>query len=59
MERGMFHFCVADSEMDWREGSEQCKFLEECFASVDQQRQPWLIFIAHSVLGYSSGDYYG
>ncbi|CAK9250925.1 unnamed protein product [Sphagnum jensenii] len=51
MEWGMFHFCVADSEMDWREGSEQCIFLEECLASVDRQRQPWLIFIAHCVLG--------
>lgn len=55
---GMFHFCVADTEMDWREGTEQYKFLEECFAKVDRQRQPWLIFLAHRVLGYSSGIYY-
>lgn len=55
---GMFHFCVADTEIDWRKGTEQYKFLEECFASVDRHRQPWLIFLAHRVLGYSSGFYY-
>lgn len=55
---GMFHFCVADTEADWREGTEQYKFLEECFAKVDRQRQPWLIFLAHRVLGYSSGIFY-
>jgi hypothetical protein len=55
---GMFHFCVADTEMEWREGSEQYKFLEQCFAKADRQRQPWLIFLAHRVLGYSSGIYY-
>jgi hypothetical protein len=54
----MFHFCVADTELDWREGTEQYKFLEQCFAKVDRQRQPWLIFLAHRVLGYSSGIYY-
>jgi acid phosphatase type 7 len=26
--------------------------------SVDRKQQPWLIFIAHRVLGYSSGDFY-
>ncbi|XP_044486698.1 probable inactive purple acid phosphatase 27 isoform X2 [Mangifera indica] len=51
---GMFHFCIADSEHDWREGSEQYKFIEKCLASADRQKQPWLIFIAHRVLGYSS-----
>ncbi|KAH6802535.1 purple acid phosphatase 27 [Perilla frutescens var. frutescens] len=56
---GMFHFCVADSEHDWREGSEQYKFIEKCLASADRQKQPWLIFIAHRVLGYSSNDWYG
>ncbi|KAL5543906.1 hypothetical protein UlMin_007690 [Ulmus minor] len=56
---GMFHFCVADTEHDWREGSEQYKFLEKCFASVDRRKQPWLIFIAHRVLGYSSNNWYG
>ncbi|CAM6015305.1 unnamed protein product [Sphagnum balticum] len=55
---GLFHFCVADSEQDWREGSEQYKFLEDCLRSVDRQKQPWLIFLAHRVLGYSSGSYY-
>lgn len=50
----MFHFCIADSEHDWREGSEQYKFIEKCLASADRQKQPWLIFIAHRVLGYSS-----
>ncbi|XP_030494359.2 probable inactive purple acid phosphatase 27 isoform X2 [Cannabis sativa] len=51
---GMFHFCIADSEHDWREGSEQYKFIEKCLASADRQKQPWLIFAAHRVLGYSS-----
>ncbi|CAN4077466.1 unnamed protein product [Withania somnifera] len=56
---GMFHFCIADSEHDWREGSEQYKFIENCLASVDRQKQPWLIFAAHRVLGYSSDKWYG
>ncbi|XP_077250332.1 putative inactive purple acid phosphatase 27 [Tasmannia lanceolata] len=51
---GMFHFCIAYSEHDWREGTEQYKFLEHCFASADRQKQPWLIFAVHRVLGYSS-----
>ncbi|XP_062170747.1 probable inactive purple acid phosphatase 27 isoform X1 [Alnus glutinosa] len=51
---GMFRFCIADSEHDWREGSEQYKFIEKCLATADRQKQPWLIFIAHRVLGYSS-----
>ena len=50
----MFHFCIADSEHDWREGSEQYKFIEKCLALADRQKQPWLIFVAHRVLGYSS-----
>ncbi|XP_065873085.1 probable inactive purple acid phosphatase 27 [Euphorbia lathyris] len=56
---GMFRFCIADSEHDWREGTEQYKFIEQCLASVDRQKQPWLIFAAHRVLGYSSDYYYG
>ncbi|XP_050220986.1 probable inactive purple acid phosphatase 27 [Mercurialis annua] len=56
---GMFHFCVADTEHDWREGSEQYKFIENCLASVDRRKQPWLIFATHRVLGYSSNDWYG
>ncbi|XP_059657397.1 probable inactive purple acid phosphatase 27 [Cornus florida] len=55
---GMFHFCIADTEHDWREGSEQYRFIESCLASVDRQKQPWLIFAAHRVLGYSSDFYY-
>ncbi|XP_019250303.1 PREDICTED: probable inactive purple acid phosphatase 1 isoform X1 [Nicotiana attenuata] len=55
---GMFRFCIADTEHDWREGTEQYEFIEHCFASVDRQKQPWLIFLAHRVLGYSSGDFY-
>ncbi|KAM4110397.1 hypothetical protein ACB094_03G192300 [Castanea mollissima] len=55
---GMFRFCVAHTELDWREGSEQYKFIENCLASVDRQRQPWRIFLAHRVLGYSSVDFY-
>ncbi|GKA22183.1 nucleotide pyrophosphatase/phosphodiesterase-like protein [Tanacetum coccineum] len=51
---GMFHFCIADSEHDWREGSEQYAWIEKCLTSVDRQKQPWLIFSAHRVLGYSS-----
>ncbi|CAM8981825.1 unnamed protein product [Rhodiola kirilowii] len=56
---GMFHFCIADTEHDWREGSEQYKFIEQCLASVDRRKQPWLIFAAHRVLGYSSNSWYG
>lgn len=56
---GMFHFCIADTEHDWREGSEQYRFIEQCLASADRQKQPWLIFAAHRVLGYSSDKYYG
>uniref|UniRef100_A0ACD5Y7S0 Uncharacterized protein n=1 Tax=Avena sativa TaxID=4498 RepID=A0ACD5Y7S0_AVESA len=56
---GMFRFCVADSEQDWREGTEQYKFIEHCLATVDRAKQPWLVFIAHRVLGYSSGFSYG
>ncbi|KAM3706962.1 hypothetical protein ACJW31_03G190000 [Castanea mollissima] len=55
---GMFRFCVAHTELDWREGSEQYKFIENCLTSVDRQRQPWRIFLAHRVLGYSSVDFY-
>lgn len=55
---GMFHFCIADTEHDWREGSEQYRFIESCLASADRQKQPWLIFIAHRVLGYSSDYWY-
>ncbi|KAJ6375381.1 hypothetical protein OIU77_000374 [Salix suchowensis] len=50
---GMFHFCIADSEHDWREGTEQYKFIEKCLASVDRQKAamvnllsascPWLL----------------
>lgn len=54
----MFRFCVADTEQDWRPGSEQYEFLERCMASVDRQKQPWLVFLAHRVLGYSSGAFY-
>lgn len=54
----MFRFCIADTEHDWREGSEQYKFIEHCLASVDRQKQPWLIFLAHRVLGYSSDETY-
>lgn len=56
---GMFHFCIADTEHDWREGSEQYRFIEQCLASVDRRKQPWLIFAAHRVLGYSSDYWYG
>ncbi|KAK0586414.1 hypothetical protein LWI29_006494 [Acer saccharum] len=55
---GMFRFCIADSEHDWREGSEQYRFIEQCLASVDRRKQPWLIFAAHRVLGYSSDYWY-
>lgn len=55
---GMFRFCIADTEHDWREGSEQYKFIERCLASADRRKQPWLIFMAHRVLGYSSDASY-
>ncbi|KAL2938460.1 putative inactive purple acid phosphatase 27 [Bienertia sinuspersici] len=56
---GMFRFCIADTEHDWREGTEQYKFIEHCLSTVDRQKQPWLIFAAHRVLGYSSDKWYG
>ncbi|XP_016170274.1 nucleotide pyrophosphatase/phosphodiesterase isoform X2 [Arachis ipaensis] len=56
---GMFRFCIADSEHDWREGTEQYKFIEHCLATVDRKQQPWLIFAAHRPLGYSSNSWYG
>ncbi|XP_031490345.1 probable inactive purple acid phosphatase 1 isoform X1 [Nymphaea colorata] len=55
---GMFRFCIADTEQDWRPGTEQYKFIEHCLATADRQKQPWLIFMAHRVLGYSSGTWY-
>ncbi|CAL5013696.1 unnamed protein product [Urochloa decumbens] len=55
---GMFRFCIADSEHDWRVGTPQYKFIEECLSTVDRKHQPWLIFAAHRVLGYSSNDWY-
>ena len=54
----MFRICIADNEHDWRKGTKQYKFIEHCLASVDRQKQPWLIFLAHRVLGYSSGSSY-
>lgn len=56
---GMFHFCIADTEHDWREGSEQYTFIERCLASVDRRKQPWLIFASHRPLSYSSNEWYG
>ncbi|KAJ7953915.1 Purple acid phosphatase [Quillaja saponaria] len=55
---GMFRFCIAHTELDWREGTEQYRFIEDCLKSVDRQKQPWLIFLAHRVLGYSSAGFY-
>jgi acid phosphatase type 7 len=55
---GLFHFCIADSENDWREGSNQYKWIEKCLASIDINKQPWLIFAVHRVLGYSSNSWY-
>ncbi|KAL6623537.1 hypothetical protein ACP70R_033416 [Stipagrostis hirtigluma subsp. patula] len=55
---GMFRFCIAHTEEDWRPGTEQYKFIEHCLSSVDRQKQPWLIFLAHRVLGYSSASWY-
>jgi len=58
MDYGMFRFCIANTELDWRPGTEQYKFIEHCLSSVDRQKQPWLIFLAHRVLGYSSATFY-
>ncbi|GJN35274.1 hypothetical protein PR202_gb24026 [Eleusine coracana subsp. coracana] len=55
---GMFRFCIAHTEEDWRPGTEQYKFIEQCLSSLDRQKQPWLVFLAHRVLGYSSCAYY-
>ncbi|KAH9551242.1 hypothetical protein CY35_09G005100 [Sphagnum magellanicum] len=58
LDYGMFHFCVGASEEDWREGTEQWNFLDKCLGSADRSKQPWLIFLAHRVLGYSTGAEY-
>jgi hypothetical protein len=50
---GMFRFCIANTEEDWRPETEQYKFIEHYLSSVDRQKQPWLIFLAHRVLGCS------
>jgi hypothetical protein len=55
---GMFRFCIADSEHDWREGTPQYKWIEHCLSTVDRKHQPWLVFAAHRVLGYSSNSWY-
>ncbi|WVZ92028.1 hypothetical protein U9M48_038126 [Paspalum notatum var. saurae] len=55
---GMFRFCVADSEHDWRPGTAQYQFIEHCLSTVDRKHQPWLVFAAHRVLGYSSNSWY-
>ncbi|KAJ3673854.1 hypothetical protein LUZ60_005846 [Juncus effusus] len=55
---GMFKFCIANTELSWLPGTPQHAFLEHCFASADREKQPWLIFLAHRVLGYSSADFY-
>ncbi|MFS7992800.1 putative H(+)-transporting two-sector ATPase [Helianthus anomalus] len=57
MDYGMFHFCVADTEHDWRISTEQYVFIEKCLASANTHKQPWLIFVAHRVLGYSSNEW--
>jgi len=43
---------------DWREGTPQHAFIERCLSTVDRKHQPWLVFAAHRVLGYSSNDWY-
>ncbi|KAI3699010.1 hypothetical protein L2E82_42979 [Cichorium intybus] len=58
LDYGLFRFCVADSESDWTEGSEQYDFINQCLATVNREKQPWLIFIAHRVLGYSTSWFY-
>ncbi|KAG2653542.1 hypothetical protein PVAP13_1NG460976, partial [Panicum virgatum] len=45
---GMFRFC----------GTPQHAFIERCLSTVDRKHQPWLVFTAHRVLGYSSNDWY-
>ncbi|KAA8532899.1 hypothetical protein F0562_032984 [Nyssa sinensis] len=36
---GMFRFCIAHTEHDWREGTEQYNFIEHCLASDHFQNQ--------------------
>jgi acid phosphatase type 7 len=54
----MFRFCVANTKLDWRPATEQYRFIKHFLSSVDRQKQPWLIFLAHRVLGYSSATFY-
>ncbi|PWA58379.1 inactive purple acid phosphatase-like protein [Artemisia annua] len=37
---GMFHFCIADSEHDWREGSDQYKWIENWYAQEGSFEEP-------------------
>ncbi|GKC10732.1 purple acid phosphatase 27, partial [Tanacetum coccineum] len=46
--------CPNESVREWREGSEQCAWIEKCLTSVDRQKQPWLIFSANRVTWQSS-----
>lgn len=55
---GAFKFCIGNSEIDWTIGSEQHKFLEHCLSSTDRSKQPWLVFLMHRVVGYSSASDY-
>jgi acid phosphatase type 7 len=54
----MFHFCVANTELHWRPGMVQYRFIEHCLSSVDRHKQPWLIFLVYRVLGYSLATFY-
>lgn len=58
MDYGLFHFCIADTENDWREGTEQYEFIEKCLTSANRHKQPWPILAGHRVLGYSSNSSY-
>ncbi|MQM06566.1 hypothetical protein Taro_039391, partial [Colocasia esculenta] len=46
------------SEHSWQEEPKQYQFIEKCLAGTNRQKQPWLIFVAHRMLGYSP-NYYG
>lgn len=46
-ESGPVHFTVMSTEHNWTSESEQFKWIQNDFASVDRKRTPWLVFTGH------------
>lgn len=46
-EMGPVHFTVMSTEHNWTNESEQFKWIQNDFTSVDRKRTPWLVFTGH------------